>query len=150
MVCSGREAAGRRSRTRGFPYSPTRMFPKSSSPGICRKSSSLPWRGDWSFGYLDESGNQLGFDIDVARYLAKALFDDTGERLELVPVTSGSRISFLYSRWIDVIIASMTITEDRKRVLNLSHPYLLSGSMILAPRESSINGNSRHCSSREE
>jgi len=118
------------------------MFPKSSSPGICRKSSSLPWRGDWPFGYLDESGNQLGFDIDVARYLAKALFADTGERLELLPVTSGSRISFLYSRWIDVIIASMTITEDQKRVLDLSDPYFLSGSMIIAPRESSINGNS--------
>jgi hypothetical protein len=150
MVRSGREAAGRRSRTRGLPYSPTRMFPKSSSPGICRKPSSLPWRGDWPFGYLDSSGVLQGFNFETARYLAKALFNDTGERVQFVPVTSGSRISFLYSRWIDVIIASMTITEDRKRVLNLSHPYFLSGSMILAPRESSINGNSRHCSSRDE
>lgn len=90
------------------------------------------------FGYLDESGALQGYDIEVARYLAKALFDDTGQRLELVPVTSGSRIPFLYSGWIDVIAASMTITEDRKRVLEFSHPYFSSGSLILVAGDSPV------------
>jgi len=92
------------------------------------------------FGYLDESGVQQGIDTEVARYLAKALFDESGERLELVPVTSGSRIPFLYSGWIDVIAASMTVTEERKRVLEFSDPYFLSGSLILVSRDSPING----------
>ncbi|PWB63815.1 MAG: ABC transporter substrate-binding protein, partial [Deltaproteobacteria bacterium] len=48
------------------------------------------------FGYLDPAGKPQGFDVDIARYLARALFEDEG-RLELVPVTSGSRIPFLYS-----------------------------------------------------
>ena len=92
------------------------------------------------FGYLDKSGNPQGVDVEVARYLAKALFDDTGERLELVSVTSGSRIPFLYSGWIDVIAASMSITEERKRVLEFSDPYFVSASLLLVPRDSSING----------
>src|SRR5512134_2375135 len=69
------------------------------------------------FGYMDAAGKPQGFDVDVARYLARALFEEEG-RLELVPVTSGSRIPFLYSEWIDMIVATMTVTEDRKRVLD--------------------------------
>jgi ABC-type amino acid transport substrate-binding protein len=92
------------------------------------------------FGYLDQSGNPQGVDVEVARYLAKALFDDTGERLELVTVTSGSRIPFLYSGWVDVIVASMSVTEERKRVLEFSDPYFVSASLILVPRDSAIKG----------
>jgi ABC-type amino acid transport substrate-binding protein len=91
------------------------------------------------FGYLDPSGKPQGFDVDVARYLAKALFEDEG-RLELVPVTSGSRIPFLYSDWIDMIVATMTVTEDRKRVLDFSDPYFASSSLLLVPAGSPVRG----------
>jgi putative glutamine transport system substrate-binding protein len=73
----------------------------------------------------------------VARYLARALFEDE-RRLELVPVTSGSRIPFLYSGWIDIIIATMTITDERLRVLEFSDPYFVSGSLTLVLKESPI------------
>jgi ABC-type amino acid transport substrate-binding protein len=92
------------------------------------------------FGYVDESGVQRGFDVEIAQYLAKALFDDSGDRLELVPVTSGSRIPFLYNGWIDVIVASMTVTEERKRVLEFSDPYFHAGSLILVLKESPVSG----------
>jgi ABC-type amino acid transport substrate-binding protein len=92
------------------------------------------------FGYVDESGVQRGFDVEIAQYLAKALFDDSGDRLELVPVTSGSRIPFLYNGWIDVIVASLTVTEDRKRVLEFSDPYFLAGTLILVLKESPVSG----------
>jgi ABC-type amino acid transport substrate-binding protein len=91
------------------------------------------------FGYLDPSGKPAGFDVDVARYLARALFEEEG-RLELVPVTSGSRIPFLYSDWIDMIVATMTVTEDRKRVLDFSDPYFVSSSLLLVPAGSALRG----------
>ncbi|MCU0586161.1 MAG: transporter substrate-binding domain-containing protein, partial [Desulfobacterales bacterium] len=59
------------------------------------------------FGYLDGSGTIQGFDADLARHLGKILFEYP-PGVELVPVTSGGRIPFLYSGWIDIIIASMT------------------------------------------
>ena len=91
------------------------------------------------FGYLDPSGKPQGFDVDVARYLARALFEDES-RLELVPVTSGSRIPFLYSDWIDMIVATMTVTEDRKRVLDFSDPYFSAASLLLVPAGSAVRG----------
>lgn len=91
------------------------------------------------FGYLDAAGKPAGFDVDVARYLARALFEEEG-RLELVPVTSGSRIPFLYSEWIDMIVATMTVTEDRERVLDFSDPYFSSASLLLVPAGSAVRG----------
>ena len=91
------------------------------------------------FGYLDPSGKPAGFDVDVARYLAKALFEDEG-RLEVVPVTTGSRIPFLYSDWIDMIVATMTVTEERRQVLEFSDPYFVSASLLLVPAGSRVRG----------
>jgi ABC-type amino acid transport substrate-binding protein len=91
------------------------------------------------FGYVDPAGEIQGFDADLARYLGRALFE--GEPgVELVPVTSGGRIPLLSSELIDVIIATMTITEDRQRVLDFSSPYFVTGSMLLTRKESSIQG----------
>ena len=91
------------------------------------------------FGYLDRAGTIQGFDVEIARVLAHALFNEEG-RLEPVAVTSGSRIPFLYSEWIDMIIATMTVSEERRQVLEFSEPYFLSGSLLLVPRESPIQG----------
>lgn len=91
------------------------------------------------FGYEAPSGQILGFDADIARYLARALLDDEAA-VELVPVTSGSRIPLLYSDLIDVIIASMTITGDRRRVLDFSQPYFVTGSLLLTLKDSPIRG----------
>lgn len=91
------------------------------------------------FGSLDSGGKPQGFDVDVARYLARTLFEEEG-RLELVPVTSGSRIPYLYSDWIDMIVATMTVTEDRKRVLDFSDPYFVSASLLLVPAGSPVRG----------
>lgn len=91
------------------------------------------------FGYKDAAGTIQGFDADLAHYLGRMLFEE-GPGVELVPVTSGGRIPFLYSDFIDVIVATMTITEDRARVLEFTTPYFVAGSLLLTPGESLING----------
>jgi ABC-type amino acid transport substrate-binding protein len=91
------------------------------------------------FGYLDRAGTIQGFDVEIAQALARALFNEGG-RLEPVVVTSGNRIPLLYSERIDMIIATMTITEERRQVLEFSEPYFLSGSLLLVPKDSPIKG----------
>jgi len=91
------------------------------------------------FGYVDSSGKNLGFDVDVAHLFAKALFDDEN-KVELVAVTSGNRIPFLQSGKIDIIIASVTVTDERRQVVEFSEPYFMSGGLLLVPKNSSING----------
>jgi ABC-type amino acid transport substrate-binding protein len=91
------------------------------------------------FGFVDRAGAVQGFDVEIAQHLARALFDEDG-RLELVPVTSGGRIPFLYSEWIDIIVATMTVTEERRQVLEFSQPYFISGSLLAVFKGSGVRG----------
>jgi ABC-type amino acid transport substrate-binding protein len=91
------------------------------------------------FGYVDAGGRNLGFDVDVAHLFAKALFNDE-QQVELVAVTSGNRIPFLQSGKIDIIIATVTITDERRQVVEFSEPYFLSGSLLLVPKASAVKG----------
>ena len=60
------------------------------------------------------TGQVEGFDVDVAKALAKKILGDE-KKLELKEVTSKTRIPMLKNGDIDAIIATMTITEERKR-----------------------------------
>ena len=91
------------------------------------------------FGSVDAGGKNLGFDVDVAHLFARALFNDE-HQVELVAVTSGNRIPFLQSGKIDIIIATVTVTEERKQVVEFSDPYFLSGSLLLVPKPSPVKG----------
>jgi ABC-type amino acid transport substrate-binding protein len=91
------------------------------------------------FGSVDAAGKNMGFDVDMAHLFAKALFNDENQ-VELVAVTSGNRIPFLQSGKIDIILATVTITDERRQVVEFSDPYFLSGSLLLVPKNSTVNG----------
>ena len=89
------------------------------------------------FGFVDEKGVNKGFDVDIAKALAKELFGkDTA--VEFVAVTSANRIPFLTTNKIDIILASMTITEERKKVIDYSIPYFMSGHLLLVHKDSPV------------
>jgi putative glutamine transport system substrate-binding protein len=97
-------------------------------------------KGDYKpFGYFETDGKHVGLDLDIARMFAKALLGDEN-KVELVPVTSAERIPALQSNKVDIIIATMTITEERKTQVDFSEPYFLSGSLLLVPKRSAIRG----------
>lgn len=89
------------------------------------------------FGFVDEKGVNKGFDVDIAKALAKELLGKEGA-VEFVAVTSGNRIAFLTTGKIDIILASMTITDERKKVIDYSIPYFMSGHLILVHKDSPI------------
>ncbi len=89
------------------------------------------------FGFVDKNGNNKGIDIDIARALSKELFGNE-KAVEFVSVTTGNRISFLTSKKIDVAVATMSITEERKKEVDFSIPYFISGQMILVHGDSKI------------
>ena len=90
-------------------------------------------------GYLDDNGKSAGFEIDLARYMARQLLGDE-EKLRVTPVSAGNRITALISGSVDLLIAAVTVMEDRATVLAFSEPYFLSGTLLLVPRNSSIQG----------
>jgi polar amino acid transport system substrate-binding protein len=88
-------------------------------------------------GFLDKKGVNKGFDIDIAKALSKELFGNE-EAIQFVPVTSGNRIAFLTSKKIDIIVATLTITEDRKKQVDFSNPYFITAQLILVREDSKI------------
>lgn len=71
------------------------------------------------FGIQDASGNPDGFDADVAKALARYL----GVAPQIVPVTGPNRIPYLLSGQVDVLVASLGITEERAQKVDFSKPY---------------------------
>ncbi|TKI56973.1 transporter substrate-binding domain-containing protein [Brevibacillus antibioticus] len=92
------------------------------------------------FGLKDPgTGNVEGFDIDIAKAIAKKVLGDEN-KIELKEVTSKTRIPMLKNGEIDAIIATMTITEDRKKEVDFSDVYFLAGQSFLVKKDSPING----------
>ncbi len=71
------------------------------------------------FGSIDTSGQTIGYDPD----LAKAYADSLGVELNIVPVTSANRVQYLLAGQVDVLFASLGITEERAKVVDFSIPY---------------------------
>lgn len=69
--------------------------------------------------FIDEGGNWVGFDIDLAEAMAQQL----GVDHELVVVDGTTRISFLQEGWVDVSIASMNHTRKRDDAIDFSLTY---------------------------
>lgn len=90
------------------------------------------------FGLKDPgSGKVEGFDIDIAKALAKKILGDE-TKIELKEVTSKTRIPLLQNGDIDIIIATMTITEERKQQVEFSDVYFMAGQSILVKKGSPI------------
>lgn len=79
------------------------------------------------FGFLNENGEVVGFDIDLVKYIA----DDLDVALSLVEVSSKSRIPLLLKKEIDLIAASMTHTMKRDEDIDFTDSYFLDYQALL-------------------
>jgi len=90
------------------------------------KADYKPW------GFRDSDGSIVGMEIDMAQSVA----DTMGVELELVPVVASNRMQFLEQGQIDLMIATMTDTADRREIVGIVGPaYYTSGTNVLAPKE---------------
>ncbi|WP_027133745.1 transporter substrate-binding domain-containing protein [Geminicoccus roseus] len=83
-------------------------------------STNPPWH------FEDETGTLVGMDIDMARLLARGLFDDP-EKVEFVLQGSDARIPSLITDKVDVICQWMTITPGRAQQCAFTVPYYREG-----------------------
>jgi len=88
------------------------------------------------FGYVDEKNEIVGFDVDLMREIAKAL----GVEIELVKVTSPTRIPLLLSGNVDLAAASMTHTRGRESAIDFSITYYTGAQALMVPVASPITG----------
>lgn len=86
------------------------------------------------FEMLDSSGQPAGVSVDMAHAMGQYL--NRPVRIENIPFDG--LIPSLKTGKIDVIISSMTVTEDRKKSIDFTDPYLKMGLAILAAKNSDI------------
>jgi len=87
-------------------------------------------------GFRNENNEIVGFDIDVAKEVAKRL----NVKLKLQPISWTAKEQELNSYNIDCIWNGMSINEERKKAMSLSLPYLENNMSFVVKSDSNING----------
>jgi polar amino acid transport system substrate-binding protein len=91
----------------------------------------------WYFGYRDPAGNLVGFDDDVARQVAKAIFG-TPDAIRFTVITSAERIPDIQHGVVDLVADNMTITCHRLKLVAFSSDYYNAGQTILVQSSSHV------------
>src|ERR1700745_248934 len=87
--------------------------------------------------YVDDNGNLVGFEIDMAHEIAKDLLGDP-EKVEFVVVQSDGRFPAALSGKIAFGLCSTTITPDRAGRIAFTRPYLDTGGSVIARKDAGI------------
>ncbi|SDH09043.1 glutamate ABC transporter substrate-binding protein [Nonomuraea jiangxiensis] len=93
------------------------------------------------FGYKEpSSGRIIGFDTEMARMVAKDL-TGSERNIRFIETVSRERENFLTQEFVDLVIATYSITEPRSRLVGFTIPYYYAGQDILVRSDDdSING----------
>jgi glutamate transport system substrate-binding protein len=88
---------------------------------------------------LQTGSTYAGFDIEIAKIIAKGLgVPETG--IEYKTTVSSNREPFIQQGQVDVVVATYTINDERKKVVNFGGPYYIAGQDLLVPTASTITG----------
>ncbi|EMR06275.1 Glutamine-binding periplasmic protein precursor [Bhargavaea cecembensis DSE10] len=85
------------------------------------------------FEFEDSNGNYKGIDVD----LIKAIAENQGFEVKLEPMDFGGIIPALQAGQLDVAIAGMSITDERKEIVDFSEPYFEAGLTLVAQKDNS-------------
>ncbi|SJZ63752.1 amino acid ABC transporter substrate-binding protein [Garciella nitratireducens] len=89
-------------------------------------------------GFRDKNGEIVGFDIDLAKEVAKRM----GVEVEFKPIDWAGKVLSLNSGDIDVIWNGLTVTPERKKQILFSKSYIISDQSIIVAADSDINSKS--------
>ena len=72
------------------------------------------------FGYVDENGDYQGYDI----YFAERIAEDLGVEVEYVSTDPASRVEYVATGKVDLILANFTVTDERAEQVDFAFPYM--------------------------
>jgi polar amino acid transport system substrate-binding protein len=93
------------------------------------------------FGFRNATTGEIeGFDIDIAREVAAAIFGTADGHIQLVAITSAQRIPYVRDGKVDLVADTMTINCARWQQVNFSTEYYHAGQKVLVPKSSTAKG----------
>ena len=81
------------------------------------------------FGYVDENGEYQGYDV----YFANRLAEDLGVDVNFVSTEAASRIEYLQTGKVDIILANFTVTPERAEEVDFALPYMNVSLGVISP-----------------
>lgn len=81
------------------------------------------------FGYVDENGAYQGYDV----YFADRIGKDLGVDVEYVSLDPASRVEFVQTGKVDVVLANFTVTEERAQQVDFALPYMKVSLGVVSP-----------------
>ncbi len=72
------------------------------------------------FGYVDENGDYQGYDV----YFAERIGKDLGVKINYVSTEAASRVEYLETGKVDIILANFTVTDERAEKVDFALPYM--------------------------
>lgn len=106
-----------------------------------KQSKTITWgiRADTRlFGLTNiKTGKIEGFEVDLANALTKQMLGKDA-KANFLTTTANTRIPLLKNHNIDAVLATMTITSERKKQVDFTEPYFPAGSSLLVPDDSKI------------
>jgi ABC-type amino acid transport substrate-binding protein len=72
------------------------------------------------FGYVDENGSYQGYDV----YFAERIGKDLGVDINYVSTEAASRVEYLETGKVDIVLANFTVTEERAQKVDFALPYM--------------------------
>ena len=95
---------------------------------------------------FNETGSDMpkGFDVDIAKLLVASLGIDPNDtsKTKYIETISDNREPFLQEGKVDLVLASYSITPERRAVVGQAGPYMITGQQLLVPEDSKATGPS--------
>lgn len=85
--------------------------------------------------YKDNNGEWIGFDADLAKKVAQSL----GVEVEFVEIDWDNKILELNNKSIDVVWNGMTLTDEVKKSMECTKPYLNNAQVVVVPAGEAAN-----------
>lgn len=89
------------------------------------------------FGYIDSNGEVQGYDVEFAKRIGKDLLGSE-DAVEFVYVEAASRVEYLKSGKVDIILANFTVTDERKEAVDFALPYMKVALGVVSPDDALI------------
>ncbi len=86
------------------------------------------------FGYVDENGDYQGYDV----YFANRIGEDLGVEVNFVSTEAASRIEYLQTGKVDIILANFTVTAERAEEVDFALPYMNVALGVVSPEDAVI------------
>ena len=86
------------------------------------------------FGYVDENGEYQGYDV----YFAERIGHDLGVDINYVSTEAASRVEYLETGKVDIVLANFTVTEERAQKVDFALPYMNVALGVVSPEDKVI------------